>query len=139
MVFLQMTNRRRLRFHSQAVYLWHRDEPAAIILRAAVTTRSHGTLFREADCTLPPPMRLIVDGRVPGVPERVEIAAERAGDTVHAEFRATSYARLVHPSEIALDRSTVLCETSGTAHVTGNIGGERVDFVGTGVFEFLYG
>jgi hypothetical protein len=84
-------------------------------------------------------MRLVVDGQVPGVPERVEIAAARAGDTVHAEFRASSYARLAHPSEIHLDRSTVLCETSGTAHVTGSIGGEGFDFVGAGVFEFLHG
>jgi len=84
-------------------------------------------------------MRLIVDGEVPGVPECVEIAATRAGDTVHAEFHAASYARLAHPSELDLQRSTVLCETSGTAHVAGNIRGERFEFVGAGVFEFLHG
>lgn len=139
MVFLQMTDRRRLRFQSQAVYVWHLDEPAAILLRAAINTHSHGTLSRAADCTLPPPMRLIVDGQVPGVPECVEISASRAGDIVNAEFRSTSYARLARPSEMSLDRSAVLCETSGTAHVSGNIGGERFDFVGAGVFEFLYG
>ena len=139
MVFLQMTDRRRLRFQSQAVYIWHLDEPAAILLRAAVTMHSHGVLTRDADCTLPPPMRLIVDGEVPGVPECVEIAATRAGDTVQAEFHAASYARLAHPSELDLQRSTVLCETSGTAHVAGNIRGERFEFVGAGVFEFLHG
>jgi hypothetical protein len=139
MVFLQMTDRRRLHFHSQAVYVWHRDDPAAIFLRGAVTTHSRGVLTRHADCTLPPPMRLIVDGQVPGVPELVEIAAARADDTVHAEFRARSYARLAHPSEVHLDRVTVLCETSGSARITGNIDGEGLDFVGTGVFEFLHG
>ena len=139
LVYLQMTDRNRLRFQSQAVYLWHRDEPAAMLLRSAVTTHTHGTLIRDADCTLPPAMRLVVDGQVPGVPERVEIAARRGADAVHAEFRAASYARLVHPSEMHLDRSTVLCETSGTAHVTGTIAGQRLDFTGAGVFEFLHG
>jgi hypothetical protein len=38
-----------------------------------------------------------------------------------------------------LDRSTVLCEASGTARVSGVIKGESVNFVGTGVFEFLHG
>ena len=139
MVFLQMTDRSRLRCLSQALYVWHHDEPAAIFRHAAVQTRSDGLLDRAADCTLPPPMRLLLDGEVPGVPERVEITATRAGDTVHAEFRSQSYARLAQPSEVCLDRSTVLCETSGTARASGTINGEDVDFVGTGVFEFLYG
>ncbi len=58
---------------------------------------------------------------------------------MHAEFRPQSYARLAQPSEVCLDRSTVLCETNGTARASGAINGERLDFVGTGVFEFLYG
>jgi hypothetical protein len=139
MVFLQMTDRRRLRCLSQALYVWHHDEPAAIFRHAAVTTGSHGSLRRAADCTLPPPMRLLLDGAVPGVPERVEITATRAADAVHAEFRPTSYARLAQPSELALDRSTVLCESSGTARVSGSIKGRPIDFVGDGVFEFLHG
>ena len=88
MVFLQMTDRSRLRCLSQALYVWHHDEPAAIFRHAAVQTRSDGVLGRAADCTLPPPMRLLLDGEVPGVPERIEITATRAGDTVHAEFRS---------------------------------------------------
>lgn len=139
MVFLQMTDRRRLHYLSQAVYVWHHDEPAAIFRHAAVATRNHGALSRAADCTLPTPMRLVLDGAVPGVPERVEITAARAGDSLQAEFRSASYARLAHPSETRLDHCTVLCETSGTAHVTGTINGEHLDFVGAGVFEFLYG
>jgi len=139
MVYLQMTDRSRLRCLSQALYVWHHDEPAVIFRHAAVQTRSHGVLGRAADCTLPPPMRLLLDGDVPGVPKRIEIAATRAGDTVHAEFRSQSYARLAQPSEVRLDRSTVLCEASGTARASGTISGESVDFVGTGVFEFLHG
>ena len=55
LVFLRMTDRRRLRCLSQALYVWHHDEPAAIFRHAAVQTRSHGLLGRAADCTLPPP------------------------------------------------------------------------------------
>ncbi len=139
LVFLQMTDRRRLRCLSQAVYVWHHDEPAAIIRHAGVQTRSSGVLGRAADCTLPPPMRLLLDGEVPDVPERLEITATRAGDTVHAEFRPQSYARVAQPSEVSLRRSTVLCETSGTARVTGTVNGKDIDFVGAGVFEFLHG
>jgi hypothetical protein len=139
MVFLQMTDRSRLRCLSQALYVWHHDEPAAIFRHAAVQTRSDGLLRRAADCTLPPPMRLLVDGEVPGVPERIDIIATRAGDRVHAEFRSQSYARLAQPSEVCLDRSTVLCETGGHARASGTINGEEIDFVGTGVFEFLHG
>ncbi|WKG06105.1 hypothetical protein [Mycolicibacterium sp. HK-90] len=139
MVFLQMTDRRRLRFLSQALYVWHDDEPAAIFRHAALATTSTGTLTRGPDCTLPPPMRLLLDGAAPGVPERVRISAARVDDEVHAEFCARSYARLAQPSELSLTRSTVLCETSGTATVTGSVGGQNIDFVGAGVFEFLYG
>jgi hypothetical protein len=139
MVFMQTTDRNRLRSLSQALYVWHHDEPAAIFRHAAVRTRSEGRLARAADCTLPPPMRLLLDGEVPGVPDRTDITASRAGDRVHAEFRSHSYARLAQPSETFLDRSTVLCETGGTTRANGTINGEDFDFVGTGVFEFLYG
>ena len=139
LVFLQMTDRRRLRATAQAVYLWHHDEPAAMLLRSAVTTRSHGTSPVPPDCTLPAPMALLVDGHAPGVPACLEITAARAGDTVHAEFRPTSYARLAQPSERHLDRCTVLCEAGGTARVTGTVAGRSVDFVGAALFEFLHG
>lgn len=139
MVFLQTTDRSRLRCLSQALYVWHHDEPAAIFRHAAVQTRTDGRLGRPADCTLPPPMRLLLDGEVPGVPKRVDFTATRAGDSVHVEFRSESYARLAQPSEVCLDRSTVLCETGGTTRASGTIDGESFAFVGTGVFEFLYG
>lgn len=139
LVFLQMTDRRRLRCVSKALYVWHHDQPAAIFRHAALTTQSTGLLGTLADCTLPAPMRLLLDGEVPRVPERVAITATRVDDTVQAEFLSQSYARLAQPSEVHLDRSTVLCETSCTARVSGSINGESIDFVGAGVFEFLHG
>lgn len=139
MVFMQTTDRSRLRCLSQALYVWHHDVPAAIFRHAAVQARTEGRLTRAADCTLPPPMRLLLDGEVPGVPQRLTIRATRAGDSVHAEFCSRSYARLAQPSELHLDRSTVLCESGGTTQVKGSISGEQFDFVGTGVFEFLNG
>lgn len=139
MVFLQMTDRRRLNYLSQALYVWHHDEPAAIFRHAALTTECVGTLAHGPDCTLPPPMRLVLDGAAPGVPDRFRIAAARVDDEVHAEFRTTSYARLAQPSEVSLTRSTVLCETNGNVTVAGRIGGRQIDFAGAGVFEFLYG
>jgi len=139
LVFLQMTDRRRLRTLSQALYVWHHDEPAAIFRHAAVTTRTSGLLGRAPDCTLPPPMRLLLDGAASGVPECVDVTANRAGDTVRAEFHPQSYARLAQPSEVHMGRSTVLCETNGTARVSGEINGVDFTFHGAGVFEFLHG
>ncbi|MCV7256117.1 hypothetical protein HZU40_10565 [Mycolicibacterium fluoranthenivorans] len=139
LVYLRMTDKRRLRYLSQALYVWHRDEPAAIFRHASVQVRTSGLLGRPADCTLPPPMRLLLDGEVPGVPARIEVTAARCADSVRAEFLPQSYARLAQPSELSLDGTTVLCESSGTARMTGTINGETIDFFGTGVFEFLYG
>ncbi|MEZ0357517.1 hypothetical protein [Mycobacterium sp. SA01] len=139
MVFVEITDRSWLRSVSRSLYVWRHDEPAAIFRHAAVQTRSDGRLARAADCTLPPPMRLLLDGELPGVPARVEVGACRAGDSVHVEFTSRSYARLAQPSEVRPDRSTVLCETDGTVRVHGTIKGENFTFDGTGVFEFLYG
>jgi hypothetical protein len=139
LVFQQMTDRRRLRCLYQSLWLWRYDEPAAIFPPTAVQTRFHGLLGRTADCTLPSPMRLVLGGEASDVPERIEIAAARAGDELRAEFRPHSHARLAQPSEVSLDRSVVLCETSGTARVSGSINGEDIDFAGAGVFELLHG
>lgn len=139
MVFVEITDRNWLHSVSRSLYVWHHDEPAGIFRHAAVQSRSNGRLRRPADCTLPPPMRLLLDGEIPGVPERIDIDAKRAGDTVHAEFQSRSYARLAQPSEVRLDRPTVLCETDGAVRASGTIMGEAFNFVGTGVFEFLYG
>ncbi len=139
LVFQQMTDRRRLRYLYQGLWVWRNNEPAMIFPPAAVRAGASGLLTRAADCTLPAPMRLLLGGEVPDVPERLEITATRMGDAVHAEFRPRSYARLAQPSEVCLDRSVVLCESSGTARVSGSINGEGIDVDGAGVFEFLYG
>lgn len=138
-VFLRMTDRRRLRALSQALYAWRHDERAVIFRDGAVQVRSCGLLGRAPDCTLPPPMRLVLGGDASDVPASIEIAGTRSGDAVHVEFRPQSYARLAQPSEVCLDRSVVLSETSGTARVRGSINGEDVDIVGAGVFELLHG
>ncbi len=78
-------------------------------------------------------------GGASDVPASIAITAHRAGDAVRAEFRPESYARLAQPSELHLDRSVVLSETSGSARVSGSIDGEAIDFVGAGVFELLHG
>ena len=106
---------------------------------AAVRARSRGLLGRPPDCTLPPPMRLVLGGEASDVPESVEITGTRSGETVQAEFRPVSYARLAQPSEVDMDRSVVLYETSGTARVSGSVNGEELDFTGFGLFEWLHG
>ena len=120
-----------------ALYVWRNDEPAAIFRYAAVRTCSHGLLGRPADCTLPAPMRLLLDGEVDAGAGGGRRGARRRRDSRRVPLAL--YARLAQPSEVSLNWSTVLCETSGTAKVSGSINGELLDFVGTGVFEFLHG
>jgi hypothetical protein len=138
-VFMRMTDLGRLHALSQALYVWRHDEPVAMFRDAAVRVRRTGLLGRAPDCTLPPPMRLVLGGVAADVPASIEITASRSGDQVRAEFHPESVARLAQPSELHLDRSVVLSETGGSARVSGSIRGEEIDFVGAGVFELLHG
>ena len=139
LVFLQMTDRRRLRCLSKALYVWHHDEPAAIFRHAALRTRPtvYSVASRTARC------RLLCDS-CSTVRCQMYLNESRSTRRVQATQCTPSFARIRTPawlsrSEVSLNRSTVLCETSGTAT------GERLDqrrdfdFDGTGVFEFLHG
>ncbi len=141
LVFLRMTDRRRLRYLSQALYVWHHDEPAAIFRHAAVDgpdIRCARTARRTAPCR-----------HRCGCCSTVRCRAYRSASTVtaapgrrHAHGSSSGHSPTrdsPSPASCRLDRSTVLCESSGTARVTGSINGRRIDFVGTGVFEFLHG
>jgi hypothetical protein len=139
LVFTQMTDRRRLRTVAQALYVLRHGEQAAVFRDGAVRMRSVGRLGRASDCTLPPPMRLLLAGDAADVPERVTVTAERAGDTVRAEFEVESYARVAQPSEVSLDGAAVLVESSARVRVDGRLGDDPVEFHGSGVLEVLHG
>lgn len=139
LVFMRMTDRRRLRTLSQALYVWRHGKAAVMFRDASVRVRASGLLGRAPDCTLPPPMRLVLGGIASDVPASLEITAARSGDSVRAEFRPESFARLAHPSEVRLDRSVVLCETAGPVRALGVIGGEDFAVEGVGVFELCHG
>ncbi|HZZ45470.1 MAG TPA: hypothetical protein VFE65_01140 [Pseudonocardia sp.] len=138
-VFMRMTDRGRRRCYSQALHVWRHHEPAGLFRHAALDVRAKGLLARPPDCTLPPPMRLVLGGVASDVPESIEITGERHGDRIRAQFRPESYAQVALPSETCLDRSVVLTETSGRARVTGVIDGADLDVTGVGVFELLHG
>jgi len=138
-VFMRRTDRRRLTSVAEALYVWHHGELVALFRDAEVRIRSSGLLGRAPDCTLPPPMRLVLGGAASDVPASVDIRAERAGGVVHAVVHPETHARLAQPSEVSLDRSVVLAETSGAARVTGAVDGTPLDFRGVGVVELLHG
>jgi hypothetical protein len=138
-VFTRLTDRRRLQNLSQSLYVCHPDEPSTMFRDTAVQATSSGLLGRAPDCTLPPPMRLLLGGDASDVPASIEITARSSADAVRVEFRPESYSRVALPSEVLLDRSVVLCEASGTARVSGSVGGKELDVSGTGVFELLHG
>jgi hypothetical protein len=138
-VFTRKTDRRRLRCLSQALYVWHHDELAAMFRDSAVRMESSGLLGRPPDCTLPAPMRLVLGSEASDVPAALTITASSAVGTLEVVFRPDSHARLAQPSELHPARSVVLSEISGTARVRGSIGDRGFDAPGTGVVEVLHG
>lgn len=138
-VFSRVTDRRRLRTLHQGLFVWRGTEPAAVFRDAAITVSRAGRLDRPPDCTLPPPMNLVLGGAAADVPEVVRVEARLGEDRVHLEFRPRSFARIALPSEVDLDRAVSLSETSGTARAVGTVGGEELDVDGVGVFEVLHG
>ena len=107
MVFLQTTDRSRLRCLSQALYVWHHDEPAAIF-RARGGADALGRPAR-------PRRRLHPAGPDAAAARTARCPVCRNGSISPRHGPATrctsssardSYARLAQPSEVYLDRST---------------------------------
>lgn len=139
LVFMRMTDRSRLRTLSQALYVCRPDAPALLFRDAEVRVRGSGLLGGEPDCTLPPPMRLLLGGGAADVPASLEVTARRRGDSVTAVVQPGSFARVAYPSEVDLDRAAVLCETAGPATVRAVLAGEEIGGDGDGVFEMCHG
>ena len=136
MVFLQMTDRSRLRCLSQRSTSGTTMNPPRIPARRGEDAfgwpaRPRGRLH------LPPPMRRSWTARCRAYRADRD-HRDTGGDTVHAEFRAHRMPAWPSPARRSRPIDGV-CEASGTARASGTINGEDVDFVGTGVFEFLYG
>jgi hypothetical protein len=138
-VFMAMTDRRRLRCRSQALYVWRHDEPMGFFRDTALHVTSGGRFDGPADCTLPPVTRLLLGGATSRVPASLTVDTARARDQLRLGYRPTAMAHLVHPSEVRPDQTVVLAETIGPAHLTGSVDGERIDVTGPGVFEWLDG
>jgi hypothetical protein len=140
LVFMRMTDRHRLRCRSAAVYLCHAGAPVAVYRDAKVRIRSVGLLGHPPDCTLPPPMGLVLGGVATDVPRSLEV---EAGDgELRAELTPRSHARLALPSAVHPDRSVVLTEVAGPARVRAAGRGRHpgpVDLVGTATVEQLGG
>jgi hypothetical protein len=134
-VFMRMTDRPRLRSLSQALYLWRDEQPPLMFRDVSLSVRTEGLLGRAPDCTLPPPMRLVLGGDSGDVPAALDITATHRGDSLRLRFEPTSWARLGYPNELHLDRSVVLCETTGPARVSGLIDGRELAAEGAGVVE----
>ena len=101
--FLQMTDRRRLRCLSQALYVWHHDEPAAIFRHAAVRhTLPRPARSRRRTARCPPRCGCSWTAMRRACRSGSRSPRTARATTVHAEFRPQSYARLAQPSEVRL-------------------------------------
>jgi hypothetical protein len=85
---------------------------------------------------IPRVMGLVSPEALPDVPRWVEMRARGDGDELRYRFEASDLAQVVIPSERDLG-VTIINEVTGTSTLEGRIRGERIDFRGRAVCEFL--
>ena len=85
-------------------------------------------------------MRLVVapapGGVATDVPRRLRFDAGGDGDALTGCFDADDVARIVLPNDHDLG-TTLIHEVMGRFTLRGHVRGERIDFAGRAVFEFL--
>lgn len=138
LVFMRMTDRHGLRSRSAAAYLCRDGAPVSVQRDARVRIRAEGLLGRPPDCTLPPPMAMVLGGTATDVPRTLGL--EAGEDELRVVVSPQSHARLALPSSVHPDRSVVLTEIAGPARLrwTPPEGPrEPVELVGTATVEQL--
>jgi hypothetical protein len=69
----------------------------------------------------------------------MQVRAAGLNDSLEVDYRTRSKARVAVPSDVHPLRTVLLNETEGAARVRGQIGGERFEFDGTAIVEFVRG
>lgn len=136
-VFMRMTDQSRHRALSQGMYVWHKDDMAAMFRDATTEVSVSGFLSEPPRMTLPAVMRFLTPGRASGIPAELLVTGRRGQDWLRLRFTPREYTRIAIPSELDLTRVVTLNEISGEIEAHGVVGGIPLDIGGSGVFELL--
>ncbi len=113
------------------------DGSTATFRDAEVSTHSEGRWRAEDAPIVPGVMRLITPSSTEDVPERMHWAARRGNNSIEAVVTPMRLARLVVPSERAVDEVVVLAEVVGRIEVDGVLDGRRISGSGDALLELL--
>ena len=120
---------------AQGLFLWKGARQARIFRGEQAEVRHQG-LFSGELVKLPPVMGLLRPGRATDVPARYEVIGREGADELRLTFVPSDVAQVMIPND-SPSGMTIIHEVAGRFDVAGSVHGERVEFGGGGIFEFL--
>ena len=132
----RLLNGSRTRVTSQYLHLETAGE-AVTFRDHEIEVASHGRQRFDDAPVVPGVMRLLTPALVEDVPATMRWSARRGAQTLDLRIEPASVARLVMPSERAVDRVVVLAESLGEAQLTGTINGRDLSGLAPAIVELL--
>lgn len=136
-VYMRMADRGRARASCQGLYLWRGATPGRIFRDHELEVSLHGRFVAPGFLQVPPVMGLLCPRASADLPARIEVRAQAGDDVVELAFELEQLAQILMPHEHDVVGVTALNEVAGRTTMQGRIGGERVELVGPGMFEFI--
>lgn len=121
---------------SQYMHVEH-DGRSETFRDAEISTHAEGRLRVDDVPVVPGAMRLITPSSVEDVPERMHWSARRGANRIEALIAPRRVARLVVPSERAVDEVIVLAEVIGRVEIDAMLGGRHIRDSADVVLELL--
>jgi hypothetical protein len=138
-VYVRLSDRRRLRTYKQAVFLWHRAAAVRVFRDTDVQVTLAGLLRPRRVFKLPAIMNVLNPGTAVDVPLELRCRAGDRTDELSLAFRADEVAQVCIPNDTDDIGITVINEVSGRLCLEGAVGGECVRIDGPAMFEFIRG
>lgn len=136
-VYMRMADRGRARASCQGLYLWRGATPGRIFRDHELEVALHGRFTAPGFLQVPPVMGLLCPRASADLPARIEVRAQAGDDVVELAFELEQLAQILMPHEHDVVGVTALNEVAGAVTMRGRIGGERLELVGPGMFEFI--
>lgn len=136
-VYMRMADRARARASCQGLYLWRGAAPGRIFRDHELEVGLHGRFVAPDFVQVPPVMALLCPRASADLPARIEVRARSGDDVVELAFELEQLAQILMPHEHDLAGVTALNEVAGSVRMQGRVGGEAIELVGPGMFEFI--
>ncbi|MBI4516545.1 MAG: hypothetical protein HY699_12105 [Deltaproteobacteria bacterium] len=137
LTFVRLTDRARTRALAQQLLLWRGAHLLALFRECDLEAEAELVHLRPAQVfKVPRVMALVAPECSTDVPRSYEVRARARGDWLTCRCTGSDMAQVVIPSETRLG-VTIFNEVSARASVQGCIDGERVEFCGRSILEFI--